>query len=118
MNRQALGSYGESLASAYLRQKGYRIVAQNWRYKKGEIDIIAQLGPCLIFVEVKLRSSVKYGWPEESVHRLKRAKIIQTAEAYLMLNKFEGEIRFDIISILLHKEQPSIRHILDAFWSY
>lgn len=83
MNRQQLGKLGEDIAQKYLEQKGYRILCRNFRYKTGEIDIIASKGAVLHFIEVKTRQGHAFGQPAESVTRQKRAHIKATISGYL-----------------------------------
>ena len=79
MNNKHLGDRGESYAEDYLRRQGYRILTRNYRTKIGEIDLIADDHGTLVFIEVKTRSSVRYGIPSEAVNYKKKQKIIQTA---------------------------------------
>lgn len=109
------GAYGEKVAFQYLLDKGYSIVAQNWRWGKGEIDIIAIFQDVLVFVEVKTRSKSVFGHPEESVSQKKQQLMFELASEYMYRQEFEGEYRFDIIAIVL---QPKIQlqHYKDAFF--
>jgi len=118
MNRRyERGIIGESLAIDYLRKNGCRIIKRNYRFEHGEVDIIAEDGDVLVFIEVKTFRSKVYGEPEDAVTIRKREKIRKTAEAYLFENAIEDkECRFDVIAIDLEKENsPVIRHIKDAF---
>jgi putative endonuclease len=108
------GQEGERLAAEYLQKKGFLICETNYRAGKSEIDIIAIKGELMVFVEVKLRKSANYGYPEEAVNEKKWEKITEGAEAYLEKNRWNGIIRFDIISIL-KANKPEITHIEDAF---
>lgn len=112
-----IGVRGEKAAVAFLVRNGYRIIACNWRYKRAEVDIIAEQGNKLIFVEVKTRSSTDFGLPEEFVSEPKQNLLMEAAEAFILANNYEGEIRFDIISVLVKTANTcTIRHIKDAFW--
>ncbi len=113
--QQDRGNEGEILAVDFLVNKGYQIVAQNYRSGYGEIDIIAREGSCLVFVEVKSKTSVQFGHPEEAVDDRKARKVIGVAEAYVLENNWDGRIRFDVISILLG-ENPRITQFEDAFY--
>lgn len=114
-----LGKQGEELAKNYLRNNGYQILAQNWIYGKAEIDLIAFYQQMIIFVEVKSRSSTAYGFPEDFVDAAKQKRMVGAAYGYTTLMKHEGEVRFDIISVLFdHKMRHNIHHIEDAFWPY
>jgi len=109
------GNYGEQLASIYLRNLGYTIIALNWRYKYWEVDIIANDGNTLVFVEVKSRTRAHYGQPEDFVDAKKQYNLIQAADAYIDTTGYEGEIRFDIVSVYLETKKMEL--IKDAFWS-
>lgn len=112
-----LGKKGEALAGSYLVANGYEIIAKNWTYGKAEIDLIAYLNGTIIFVEVKARSSVAFGHPEEFVDGTKQKLMNQAANAYIEQMNHQGEIRFDIVSILFNQQQHyTINHIEDAFW--
>ncbi|MFZ6014654.1 MAG: YraN family protein [Bacteroidota bacterium] len=107
------GSKGENLAAAFLEQKGFEIVARNYRFRRLEIDLIARRDNWLIFVEVKTRSSTDFGEPEEFVVDTKRQHIFDTAEEYIFKNDWQGHIRFDIVSVKLGNP-PHIEHFEDA----
>lgn len=94
-----LGEMAEKRAVEFLRQQGYQIIAQNYRWRGGEIDIIARDGDCLVFVEVKARSSVNFGLPEEAIPQHKRRKLIVTAQRYIAQHKPELDMRFDVVAI-------------------
>jgi putative endonuclease len=110
------GNYGEDVATKYLRNKGYEIVARNWRHIQNEIDIIALDGKTTVFVEVKLRHTDEYGHPEEAVSAQKIREIKRAAEEYIYSKDLE-HYRFDIIAITLWPNQePEIVHFDDAFF--
>lgn len=108
------GQHGEDQAAHYLQQQGYTILRQNYRYKRAEVDIIAQKGDLLVFVEVKTRTTDRYGYPEEAVNRRKEALLLSAAEEFILQQEWQGEARFDIISVTL-ASPPAIHHIQDAF---
>ncbi len=111
------GISGEKAACQFLEKRGFKIIATNWRYKHLEVDIIMHDGPILVFVEVKTRSNAAFGLPYESVDLQKQKKLDRAANIYLARYRYEGEIRFDVISILVNQEKKyNIRHIKDAFW--
>lgn len=114
------GKQAEALAKAFLESKGYQILHQNWTFKKAEVDIIAYHNQTVIFVEVKARSGIGFGKPEEFVDDKKQKLLSKAADEYIYLMEHEGEIRFDIIAILFKKDfkQYEINHIEDAFWNY
>ena len=110
-----LGEEGEKIAVRYLKSKGYIVYQTNWRFGKLEIDIIAEDGQELVFIEVKTRSSEIYGRPEEAVGDAKETAILNAADIYVRDFNLEIEVRFDIISVLMNKNKSKICHIIDAF---
>ena len=116
MNKRARGTLGEGVAAHYLVKKGYRIVEQNFRFDRGEIDIVADDRGTLVFVEVKARRSKTFGEPEDAVTPKKRKQIRKVAEGYLFTHDIDGrECRFDVVTILYRGDQVEIRHIENAF---
>ena len=110
-----IGRKGEALAVEYLINKGFIILERNYRYGRLEIDIIGQIENTIVFVEVKTRRSKRYGYPEEAVDDKKTDHILSCADHFIYQNQWNGDIRFDIISIIL-KPEISIEHIEDAFY--
>ena len=107
-----LGKIGEDIAVQYLLGKSYKIVQKNFRCRQGEIDIVAKDGQELVFVEVKTRTSNKYGEPCEAVHDIKIKHIFRVAEYYIYVNKIKNTyIRIDVIEIIIDRELSEIRHI-------
>ena len=94
-----MGDFGECAAAEYLADKGYEILERNFRAAHGEIDIVARKNGFLIFVEVKTRSSEKFGFPSEAVDYSKRKHLKLAAEEYYRKNPNELEIRFDVIEV-------------------
>ena len=109
------GKVGEKLAREYLTNQGYKVLQTNWRTKRYEVDIIAQKSDILVFCEVKCRSSRLYGEPESFVTLRKQKNIIKSASTYIKQHQWQGESRFDIISILIEGKTPIINHIQDAY---
>ena len=93
------GQCGEDAAAEFLKKKKYKIIERNYKNKIGEIDIIARTKTDLVFVEVKTRSSEKFGTPAEAVTYYKKQKIVNTARYYLMKNPTGLNISFDIIEV-------------------
>lgn len=110
-----LGKEGEARASQYIVGKGYAIMERNWRFGNDEIDIIAQQGDELVFIEVKTRNSGFYGSPASFVNKAKQGFMIRAANAYVEKKDIDMEVRFDIIGIVLNKEHFSLEHIEGAF---
>ncbi len=113
------GKLGEDMASAFLIKKGYAIVERNYHSRWGEIDIIAEQAPYIVFAEVKTRRKNGRCSPEETVTIAKQQKIIRTALWYLSehLEYEDFQVRFDVISLRTGKNDQveSIQHFQDAF---
>ncbi len=110
------GQIGEAKAVAYLLEKDYEIVHQNYRLGKAEIDIIAQKQNLLVFVEVKTRTNLSFGMPENDVTPRKAKRIVDAAEQYTFQQKWNHNIRFDIIAVIINKNNIEITHFEDAFY--
>lgn len=107
------GGMGEKLAADFLVSLGFTVVERNYRWGKAEIDLIVQREDWLIFVEVKTRSSEAYGEPESFVSDDQRRLIYGAAEEYIFSTDWQGNIRFDIVSVK-PKTPPEIVHFEDA----
>lgn len=112
-----LGKSGEEIALRYLKKKKYRIVERNFRFFRGEIDIIAHDQKTLVFIEVKTRKSKSFGLPEESVTPSKQRQIRKIARGFMAQNNLRNtECRFDVISLFINKKgEYKINHIQNAF---
>jgi putative endonuclease len=115
--RQKLGQSGEQVAARYLKDSGYTILETNYTTRFAEIDIIAVTKDCLVFVEVKARTSLKKGFPREAVHVGKQHKIIQAAQQFLKTHSSDDwrHVRFDVMEIYFDNDEPRINHIPHAF---
>lgn len=117
--KNRLGKAGESIAEEFLTEKGYKLIARNYRYERSEIDLIVcdDANKMLIFVEVKTRRNKKYGEPEESINIMKQASIKKAAEGFMLENSaYEGfDLRIDVISIQINESGIDINHIENAF---
>ena len=110
-----LGRKGEEAAVKYLVSKGHRIVAQNWRFHGYEVDIISEDGAYIVFVEVKTRTSVLWGNPEDFVGKQRMRRMIQAAGIYLKANAIDKPARFDVVALVWNSKGMDIEHIEDAF---
>lgn len=111
MDRQSLGQFGEQIAADYLKNQGYEIISKNFRTRYGEIDIVVRDGRTLVFIEVKSRSSVKFGTPEESITRDKQNKLRLMSAYFLSKNKLQHEShRLDVIGIIFEGSKARLRH--------
>ena len=111
-----IGDEGERIARRHLEDLGYKIRETNWRYKRLEIDIIAELPGIIVFVEVKFRATVEFGEPELFVNRKKQASLIAAANEYLLTWDLAFEARFDVVSVTGTSDAPVIRHLEAAFF--
>lgn len=109
------GNEGERLAARFLEEKGYKVLHKNYRYKHSEIDLIVEKDNWLVFVEVKTRSSIAFGYPEEFVNERKAGKIMEGADQYVFEMDWQGNVRYDIVSVRLKSGEPDIVHFEDAF---
>lgn len=116
-NHNQFGKQGEELAKAFLEGADYEILEENWTFGKSEIDLIAFKDSRIVFVEVKTRRGNSYGDPEDFVLIPKKRQMTKAADEYIYLMNHQGEVRFDIISILFNSGgQHVLNHIEDAFW--
>lgn len=125
--KDAVGRFGESVAAGHLTALGYELVDRNWRCRQGELDIVARDGPALVFVEVKTRSTTRYGLPAEAVDARKAARIRRLAASWLAAQRAAADdgqshvawsaIRFDVVSVV--RRGPAgrleVQHLLGAF---
>ena len=111
------GIKGETAAAKYLKKNGYKILERNYRKTYGEIDIIAQNGENIAFVEVKTRKSDLFGTPAEFVTVQKQKKIIKAAYTYIQEHDLDAEFTFDIVEVYIDGKQiKEINHIKNAFY--
>lgn len=115
-DRQNLGKWGESVAAIHLEAKGYDILYRNWRCTRGEIDLVAQAGQELVFVEVKTRRGRSSGSPEEGLTAKKGKKLFELAQLFLAENELEADWRVDLVAVELDCEGKLLRceHIPNA----
>ena len=127
-DKQVLGRLGEDLAADFLEKNGYRIIGRNLHFSKNELDIVAEDGDFVAFVEVKTRSclypeSNRYGTPGRAVDSKKRGNTVQAVKDYLMKNYVTKQPRIDVIEVYLLESQSEfktptvlkINHIRNAF---
>lgn len=111
------GDSAEDIAADYLTERGYRIRDRNSKAAAGEIDLVAEKGRLLVFVEVRYRRSVGFGSPEETVTPAKQRRVVLSALEYACRHKLLDQrvIRFDVLSVLRTRQGPRIEHLEDAF---
>ncbi len=116
MNNNLLGALGEQEAARYLRHEGYVILAANYETYVGELDIVAQKGKKLCFVEIKTRTEGGMTNPADAVDGRKRENIRGSAAAFMNANSLDMKYRFDIIEVFVRDEKVvKINHIKNAF---
>lgn len=110
--KKQTGKIGEDLACNYLESKGYQIIERNFLCKQGEIDIIAQDKNEKVFIEVKTRTNIRYGYPADAVTNIKQKHMVKATEYYLYKHFIKDEyIRLDIIEVYLYSDTYKINHI-------
>ena len=116
-HNQQLGRDGENVAAHVYRRDGYTVVATNWRCPRGELDLIVSKGGVMVFVEVKTRSSDRYGSPAEAVGLHKQRKVKEVASAFLRehVGPRPAEIRFDVAAVTPGPHGLGVELIRDAF---
>ncbi|APX99070.1 YraN family protein [Lacinutrix venerupis] len=113
-----LGKKGEQLAVDFLLEKGYEIVERNYRFDKAEVDIIAKLEDILAIIEVKTRSTTNYGNPQDFVKPKQIQRLVKAVNEYVIENKLDVEVRFDIIAIVKDSKKFNIEHLENAFYHF
>ena len=123
-----LGKLGEELAVDFLQKSGYEIVERNWTFQKAEIDIIAKTGDKLAVIEVKTRSTLDFGLPQDFVKPKKIQLLVKAVNEYIISKDLDVEVRFDIIAITASKSTSlpiqkdgksfEIEHLIDAFYHF
>ena len=99
-SNRSVGLWGEAVASEYLANNGYSILERNARTPHGEIDLVARQGIVTVFVEVKTRTSNRFGTPEAAITKKKRAHMVAASQAYLQTHpELDGDWRLDVIAI-------------------
>lgn len=110
--RQALGAAGEDLSAAWYQERGYRVLARNWRCREGELDLVLRLGTTVVFCEVKTRTSLAFGSPLEAVTPVKQRRIRRLAAAWLHETGGKAAaVRFDVAAVL----DGTVEVVHDAF---
>ncbi len=113
-----LGKLGEELAVDYLIENGYEILETNWTFQKAEVDIIAKKNTILAVVEVKTRSSIDFGLPQDFVKPKKINLLVKAINEYVIINDLDIEVRFDIVAIHVCERNVKIEHLEEAFYYF
>ncbi len=113
----SVGRYGEDIAAAWLSEHGYVIIERNYRRRFGEVDIIAKQGEYLVFIEVKTRSSSRFGTPFDAVTVKKQQQLSRIADDYLLHHGQANTLcRFDVLAVSLESgKPPRVDIIVNAF---
>ena len=112
---QEIGKLGEDIAVNYLKQKGYKILDRNFECRQGELDIIALDEKEIVFIEVKTRTSNRYGYPSEAVNKIKQKHMLQTIKYYLYVRNLSDEfVRIDVIEVYIKDNLYKVNHIKQA----
>ena len=115
--KDVLGRAGEKAAVDFLREKGYKILQQNYLLPDGEIDIVAQDGQTLVIVEVKTRKNNNFGKPYEAINETKQRRMMKLARQFMFrFRMLRLPVRFDIVSITgTSSEDFELKHFAEAF---
>jgi putative endonuclease len=113
-----LGKLGEELAVEFLEKNGYSILETNWTFQKAEVDIIAKKDSILAVVEVKTRSSIDFGLPQDFVKPKKIQLLVKAINEYVISKDLEVQVRFDIIALHREGKRFKIEHLEDAFYYF
>ena len=113
-----LGKLGEELAVDFLQKAGYEILETNWTFQKAEVDIIALKDEVLAIIEVKTRSSIEFGSPQDFVKPKKINLLVKAINEYVITNDLDATVRFDIVAIYKENKEFKIDHIEDAFYYF
>ena len=115
--QQEIGEKAEKLAQEHLMRLGYKILNTNYQYGHLELDIVAKDGDELVIVEVKARSGIRYEHPSEALTNAKMKRIVEAAEGYIHDKNWEGETRFDLITIIFFRDDRyELEHFKEAFY--
>ncbi len=119
-NKKRFGDWGEKVAKNFLERKGFRILFEKWRAERGEIDLVAREGDCVVFVEVKTGSSEQYGPPELRITERKKRQLYKLGLAFLQRSEELGieaeSYRFDVVVVDGTPGDYQIRHYPNAFY--
>lgn len=113
-----LGKKGEQLAVDFLLKNGYEIIERNYRFDKAEVDVIARKKDVLAIIEVKTRSTIDFGSPEEFVKPKQMQRLVKAVDEYVVVNDLDVEVRFDIVAIVKENKSFKIDHLENAFYHF
>ncbi|MDY2586359.1 YraN family protein [Winogradskyella aquimaris] len=113
-----LGKKGEQLAVDFLIENNYQIIERNYRFDKAEVDIIAKKDAILAIIEVKTRSSLDFGNPQDFVKPKQIKNLVKAVDEFVTENDLDVEVRFDIIAIVKENKSYRIEHLENAFYHF
>jgi putative endonuclease len=114
--RREYGNAAEEAAVGFLEAQGWRVLARNWTCRYGELDVVAERGELVCFVEVRMRSTAVWGDPAHTVSFAKQRRVVKAALHYLFAHELgERMMRFDVISVVGRGERATVEHIPGAF---
>jgi len=113
-----LGKKGEQIAVDFLIDNNYEIIERNYRFDKAEVDIIALKNNMLAIIEVKTRSTIDFGNPQDFVKPKQIKNLVKAVDEYVTENDLDLEVRFDIIAIVKEKKEFKIEHLENAFYHF
>ena len=113
-----LGKKGEHLAVDFLLKNDYEIIERNYRFDKAEVDIIAKKNLILAIIEVKTRSTIDFGNPQDFVKPKQIQRLVKAVDDYVIANEMDVEVRFDIIAIVKKGKGFNIEHLENAFYHF
>ncbi|GAB4154477.1 MAG: YraN family protein [Winogradskyella sp.] len=113
-----LGKKGEQLAADFLVENNYHILERNYRFDRAEVDIIAKKDDILAIIEVKTRSSLDFGNPQDFVKPKQIKNLVKAVDEYIIENDLDVEVRFDIIAIVKENKNYNIEHLENAFYHF
>ncbi|MCK4520792.1 YraN family protein [Candidatus Parcubacteria bacterium] len=108
-NNIKIGRIGEEIARDYLEDKGYDIIEQNCKTRYSEIDLIAKKDDVLVFIEVRTKTSERFGSPEETINKEKIRRLIRSADAYSAIKRWKGQYRIDAVCVVLDQNHKLSR---------
>ena len=113
-----LGQLGENIAAEFLQANEYQILERNFRYNRYEVDILAEKNGILAVIEVKTRSSVAFGLPQEFVKPKQIGKLVEVVDHFIQSRNLELDVRFDIIAISKIGNRYEVEHLKEAFYHF
>jgi putative endonuclease len=110
----SLGKFGEDYVKWFLKNKKYKLLEANYKIRGGEVDVVCQDGETLVFCEVKTRSSIAGGWPEEAVTQTKLFRLTTACMRYIQINRIDKPWRIDVVAVIINDNQVvDVKHYIN-----